>query len=487
MVRFFPWPSIPGARGAILPLALAGSLAGGEAQAADPPRLRQGQFSIDLFQGPLLAPISVTGIAGAYAAYAEGISGFVANAASPGVREPFSVSNFEIDGSGSISIPISLFENNDFDNSGSLDFDYSNFLYGTFGGIIQYGRFGTGFNAELQRYTLTSAQAQTTNVTIGKYHLLGAFRLFGDQLVIGGGARFATLGIDAPEGTFTMIGGAPELGFLIRPDWQSFRIGATVRMPVQGVPAPGFGNGLPVGLELPGHVVLPWEIEAGVAVQIGPRPLNPVWIDPEQQENEVKASFRQRVEERERRRRDELGRIVDPVARGARERELLADGALVLLRDAREEARALNALKKERRARYWNWPREHLLLTAELLVTGAVDQGVSIQTFLGQNEIHRDPTSGGAGSSGASVSFSPRFGVETEPVPDLVHTRFGTYYEPSRFGDRVGRQHFTFGADLKLFHTTYWGLVPEVIYKIQATADMSPRYQSVSLGAGVWH
>ena len=63
---------------------------------------------------------------GAYAGYAEGLSGFVANAASPAVREPFSVSTFEIDGSGSISIPISLFENSDFDNSGSLDFDYSN-------------------------------------------------------------------------------------------------------------------------------------------------------------------------------------------------------------------------------------------------------------------------------------------------------------------------------------------------------------------------
>jgi hypothetical protein len=284
-----------------------------------------------------------------------------------------------------------------------------------------------------------------------------------------------------------MIGGAPELGFLIRPDWQSFRIGATVRMPVQGVPAPGFGNGLPVGIALPKHVVMPWEIEAGVAVQIGPRPLNPAWIDPDRQEAEVMASFRERAAERGRRRRDELARVVDPVARGARERELLQDETLAQLRDVREEQRALGSLKRERRARYWNWPREHLLLTAELLVTGAVDDGVSIQTFLGQNELHHDPSSGGAGSSGATVSFSPRFGVETEPIPDLVHTRFGTYYEPSRFGDRVGRQHFTFGADLKLFHTTYWGLVPEVIYKIQATADMSPRYQSVSLGAGVWH
>jgi hypothetical protein len=487
MVRFFPWPSITGVRGAILPLAFVIAIAPGAARADEPSRLQPGRFAIDLFQGPLLAPISVTGIAGAYAAYAEGISGFVANAASPGVREPFSVSDFEIDGSGSISIPISLFENNDFDNSGSLDYDYSNFLYGTFGGILQYGPFGAGFNAELQRYSLTDAQSKKTNVLIGKYHLLGAFRLFGDQLVLGGGARFATLGIDAPEGTFTMVGAAPELGFLIRPDWQSFRIGGTVRLPVEGVPAPGLGNGLPVGFPLPGHVVLPWEVEVGFAVQIGPRPLNPVWIDPDQQEREVQASFRRRASERTRRRRDELAKIADPVARGVREREQGAEAALALEREGREERRALGVLKQERRARYWNWPREHLLLTAELLVTGAVENGVSIQAFLGQNQPKSDPGSQAAGSSGASVSFSPRFGVETEPIPDLVHTRFGTYYEPSRFGDRVGRQHFTFGADLKLFRTTWFGLVPEVIYKIQATADMAPRYQSVSLGAGVWH
>jgi hypothetical protein len=487
MVRFFPWPSITRVRGAILPLALATALAPGVARADAPSRLPPGRFAIDLFQGPLLAPISVTGIAGAYAAYAEGISGFVANAASPGVREPFSVNDFEIDGSGSISIPISLFENNDFDNSGSLDYDYSNFLYGTFGGIVQYGPFGAGFNAELQRYSLTDAQGKTTNVLIGKHHLLGALRVFGDQLVLGGGARFATLGIDAPEGTFTMVGAAPELGFLIRPDWQSFRVGGTLRLPVEGAPAPGLGNGLPVGLPLPSHAVLPWEIEVGLAVQIGPRPLNPAWIDPDQQERDVQTSFRQRAEERGRRRRDELERIADPVARGVREREQGAEAALALARDAREERRALGALKQERRARYWNWPREHLLLTGELLVTGAVERGVSIQTFLAQHEAKGDPGAHDAGSSGAQVSFSPRFGVETEPIPDRVHTRFGTYYEPSRVADRVGRQHFTFGADLKLFHTTWFGLVPEVIYKIQATADMAPRYQSVSLGAGVWH
>jgi hypothetical protein len=478
MGGFFRWGSI----GAVALLLLGPSAAW--AQGLRP--LQPGRFTLDLFQGPLLAPIGITGMAGAYAGYAEGIQGMVANAAAPAVREPTSFSNFEFDGSGSISIPISLFSNSDFDNSGSIDFDYSNFLYGTLGGVLQYGPTGAGFTVELQRYTLTDNRDETTNVLVGKAHVLGGFRLFGDQLTVGGGARFLTMGIDAPRGTFTMIGAAPEFGFLIRPDWQSFRIGATMRLPVHGNAVPVLNNGGPTGLILPGQVVQPWELEAGFAVQIGPRPLNPEWQDPTRQEAEVVAAYEQRKKDRAARNAAELGKIRSPGERAKRSAELAREEAIAVTRDFRDQWRALGALKAERRARYWNWPREHLLLTAELLVTGAVGDGVSIQRFLGQNQANSDPTLPVVGSSGAAVNFSPRFGVETEPVPDLVHTKFGTYYEPSRFGG-VGRQHFTFGADLKLFKTTWFGLVPEVIYKIQASADLAPRYQSLSLGAGVWH
>jgi hypothetical protein len=117
-----------------------------------------------------------------------------------------------------------------------------------------------------------------------------------------------------------------------------------------------------------------------------------------------------------------------------------------------------------------------------------VSNGVCLQGFLGQNqpdEIQLGTTN--VGSSGASVNYSPRAGVETEPIPDRLHTRAGTYYEPSRLGHGVGRQHFTFGADVKVLTTTWFGLVPKVTYKAQTYADLSPRYQSVSVGIGVWH
>lgn len=464
---------------------------------ADPqPALKDNHFALDIFQGPILAPIDVTAIAGAYSAYAEGIAGMVANAAAPAVRESGSVRAFDLDGAVSLSIPLNFFPNgNDFDNDGLTDYKYSNFIYATLGGILRYGPLGVGVNAEIQRYTLTDAEGQTTNVTVGKYHLLGATRLFGDQLVIGAGARFASLFLEAGS-TLGMYGVAPEFGVLIRPDWQSFRLGATFRFAVDGGSLLGAATTGSDGvrrardLVLPEHVVLPWELELGAAVQVGPRPLNPEWLDPAEQEAELAASFAERRKRRRARIDEELATIADVTERAQRKKELEQQETQRAARDTTEEAKARRALEPGRRARAQNWPREHLLLTMELLVTGAVDAGVSIQGFLGQSSLidRRGPL---VGSSGARVNFSPRLGVEGEPVPGLVHTRFGSYYEPYRYiadgSTGVGRQHFTFGADLKLFKTTWFGLMPEVTYKLAASADLAPRYQSFSLGAGVWN
>jgi hypothetical protein len=480
----FPWG--PAAAASLLVALLAPPAA---AQAR-----RDNHYGVDVFQGPVLAPSDVIGIAGAYAGYAEGIAGMVANAAAPGVREPTCFSYFNWDLSASISIPFNLFgPRDDFDNSGAAGRDYTDFIYGTVGGLIQYGPFGVGFNAEVQRYALKPASGPATAVTLGKYHALAGYRLLGDQLIFGAGARIATLSMvpgDA-ETSLTMIGAGPEIGVLVRPDWQSFRLGATVRLPVHGgrligaVRERADGVHTSGGLVLPDDVVLPWEVELGGAVQVGPRPINPAFIDPHAQEAALHASFAQRRRARELAQARELATIGDPADRALRKLSLEADEvALRILEDA-DEKRITGALEADRRARYGNWPREHLLLTLELLITGAVTDGVSLQRFLGQNQAPAEPWV--VGSSGGSVSFSPRFGVETEPLPGRMHTRAGSYYEPSRQQGRVGRQHFTFGLDVRLFTTTWFGLTPPVTYKAQACADLSPRYQSASLGVGVWH
>jgi hypothetical protein len=470
---------------------MAALLAGAPAGAASP--LAGKHYSIDVFQGPILAPSDVIGIAGAYAGVAEGIAGMGVNAAAPAVREAYNVGEFNWDFSPSVSFPFNVFgTRDDFDNTGSAGHDYTDFIYGTAGALIQYGPVGLGLDAEIQSYSLagTGAQGVSTSVTLGRYHALVAYQLLGGQLMFGGGARITTLSI-APhdhETNLTMIGAAPELGFLIRPDWQSFRIGGTIRFPVHGGRLLGGSASSAGGLSLPDDVVLPLEVELGAALQIGPRPLNPRWIDPRAQEEALHRSFEARRKAREAAQRAELAVLPDPAARAAREAEIDAEESARVEQERRDEARIAKGLEHERRARAWNWPREHVLVTAELLVTGAVANGVGIQGFVGQNQP--DEIASGTtvvGSSGASVNLSPRFGVETEPVPGRLHARAGSYYEPSRLGHPVGRQHFTFGSDVRLFSTTWFGLVPKVTYKAQAYADVSPRYQSVSLGIGVWH
>ncbi|HVY44464.1 MAG TPA: hypothetical protein VHB21_01245, partial [Minicystis sp.] len=311
-------------RRAAAAVALAVTLAPATARAQ---KLRDNHFSIDLFQGPILAPISIMGIAGAYAPVAEGISGFGTNAASPAVREPWSYAHVDYDLSASISIPLPLFQNDDFDDSGSRDQSYSNFIYVTAGALLQFGVFGVGTSAELQRYTLSSLAGDTL-VDLGKFHALGAVRLFGDQLVLGGGARILAVQFQAPGANLTEAGVAPEVGVLVRPDWQSFRVGATFRAPVDAGAFLGAGQkgadgvARAGGLVLPDHVVEPWELELGVAVQVGPRPLNPRWIDPADQDHEVEERFAARRREREARRAEELASIADPAARAARARDL---------------------------------------------------------------------------------------------------------------------------------------------------------------------
>jgi hypothetical protein len=461
------------------------------AAAGDP--LAGKHYTIDVFQGPILAPSDVIGIAGAYAGVAEGIAGMAVNAAAPAVRDAYNVTTFSWDFSPSISFPFNIFgTRDDFDDSGTAGHAFTDFIYFTAGGLLQYGPFGLGLSAEIQSYSIASTGSKgiSTGVTLGRYHALFAYRLLGDQLMIGGGARITTLSLSPhdQETNLTMIGAAPELGFLVRPDWQSFRIGATLRFPVHGGRLLGGSATRAGGLYLPDDVVLPLEVELGAALQIGPRPLNPKWIDPELQEAALHRSFERARRERQSRHDAELAAIGDPLARAARREALAKEEAARVEQDRRDEDRIRRGLEDERRARAWNWPREHVLVTAELLVTGSVANAVGLQGFLGQNQP--DEAASGTtviGSSGASVNLSPRFGVETEPLPGRLHARAGTYYEPSRLGHPVGRQHFTFGSDVRLFSTTWFGLVSKVTYKAQAYADVSPRYQSVSLGIGVWH
>lgn len=446
--------------------------------AADP--LPSNEYTIDLFQGPLLAPLRILGLAGAYAGYAEGLAAMVSNAAAPAVRSPWSYDWVAPDASGSLSFPVKLFGNNDFDDSGDEDYDYSNFVYITGSLGLQVGPVGVGVLGELQNYSITAADGASTNVLVGKYHALTAVSVASGQVSVGAGARALTVGFDAPDVNLSIAGAAPEIGILVRPDWFPFRVGATFRFPVVGSTLDDEGHAGPDGLRragpfvLPRAVELPWEFEIGASLQLGGRPLNPSWINPREQEFLVRHRVELARREREKARG---GRPLAETDRG-REARLRAEETAYL----DEEIKAMRAARRER---WESFPRDHILFSAALVIYGAVENGVSIERFLGQDAdvVENDAP---IGSAGASVNFSPRIGIEAEPILDLLMTRLGTYYEPNRFGD-VGRQHFTFGADLKLFSTTFWDLVPKVTYCASAALDIAPRYQSASVSIGVWH
>jgi hypothetical protein len=462
-------------------------------------------FTLDLYQGPILAPGRVMAMGGAYTGYAEGIGAFTVNAAAPAVRHTHSTNRLELDIDASVSFPIVLFKNNDFDNSGDFDADYQSYIYLAAGGLIQAGNFGAGFFADLQRYSISFPPSEVaTIVTVGRYHLLAAYQVLGGQLVFGAGARALSLGVSAPGKELTselgMFGVAPEVGFLVKPTWSPFRIGATYRHSVGGLlrtddNAKTDERGVlrAGGLIVPDDVQLPWELGVGVAFQVGPRPLNPSWIDPRDHERELEETYRAKREARRKRIASRLAALPEGSERAQLRPRMERELAEADARDARALERDRARLQGERRAILRNWPRDYLLVTADLVVTGPVARGVSIERFLGQGYT-QDGGPCHAVGSGESINFSPRVGLEIEPVPKWMHVRFGSYYEPNRFryqpeacNDRIGRQHFTFGADVKTFSTTWWGLVNEVTYKIQAYGDLAPRYQSFGAGFGVWY
>jgi hypothetical protein len=444
--------------------------------------------NLDLYQGPVLAPLRVIGMGGAFAAYAEGVDAVAVNAAAAAVREPYSVTWFDYDLSFSLSFP-AAFRGTDFDNDGKVGFSYDNFVFTTLGASVQLGHVGAAVLGDFQQYDLSpkaSADDPHLTATLGRVHAVVGGSLYGGQVSIGGGARVVTLSVDvkAPGQTATtlsMNGAAPEIGLLIRPDYQPWRIGATYRAPVEGKPSgahPPPDPGLPAPpFDPPATIRLPWEIEAGFAIQVGPRPLNPRWLNPHDEEESVRREIADARRARRAVNEVELRSIRGPeqlwtraTEQSRREDEIQKDEDRRL-----DEAKA--TLLLERKARYRNWPRPRITVLGEILITGRSKNAISLESLFS----HSDK------ASGDSVSYSPRLGLEGEPVVDYVQTRIGTYIEPSRYEGLRPRQHFTFGTNVRLGAWSCFGLFGDQIWQIGGAADLAPRYQSFGLSIGAWH
>jgi hypothetical protein len=236
-------------------------------------------------------------------------------------------------------------------------------------------------------------------------------------------------------------------------------------------------------------VNLPWEVQVGAAIQLGPRPLNPQWINPRDEE----ATHRRQIAAARAARRVaqelELDAICDAEARAERARAFAVQEKFMRREENERFAETGKRLRDERRARYVNWPRERITVLVELLVSGPSADAIGLESyFAGQAALAQPvpPPTFDFRRSGQTVSYSPRLGFEGEPVANWLQTRFGTYIEPSRFGGHA-RQHFTFGFDLKLAPWSGFGLFGDQIWRIGGVADLAPRYQSFGVSIGAWH
>jgi hypothetical protein len=468
---------------------------------ADGQLIRTNAYGIDLFQGPVLASTRVIGLAGAYVAIGEGVEGDTQNPAAPAMRVPWSNSHIDYDLGFGVTFPSTL-KNSDFFNSGRrTDLPKGTtggFVFLNLAGNLQFGKWGLGATTDLQTYSLnrnTSSSAEKLDdqleatITLTQIQLARAFA--DGQLIVGVGDRIATLAVNKGNSTsqqdlFNTVGNGYEAGFVVRPNDYQFRIGGAIRSGVttrasrdsESVLYPGDPSN---ELYLPARVTVPWDLDLGLAIQLGPRPLNPVWVDPSVELERVKRFLRWRELERERRRRAELQRVEllhgDVVAAArALDEDMALEGALDDVTRARAEA----DLDAEIRRRLRELRRFHVLLLSSLVISGPAREAVGVESFLERV----------AQRSGASLSYSPRFAVETETVPNWLRLRAGSYHEPNRFPSnrQGGRVHGTLGFDAKLFPFDGFGLFHEgTTWRVSGSLDAARNYFGWSVAIGVWH
>lgn len=487
--------------------------------AQEPPAITANDYALEIFQGPLLAPGRMTGLAGATTATAQSLEGVYNNAAAPAVREATSVDRLEWEPTGGIAFP-GAYGGTDFNNRGEKGIERQiernkrlssprpstvettdRFLYLNAGLWGQIGSFGLTATADMLRYEV-AAQAEakpSLALAIVRMHVVGAYAFFRNQLCVGVGVRMAYVDINEvfkpSASVISMFGVAPQVGLIVKPEDRPWRLGLTWRGAVSA--ASDFGvadliterqtTGATIrraGTEfiVPARVEQPFEVEAGFAYQLGPRPLNPRWIDPGEHQREQQRLVREKRRARAETQQSEIAAMpnvteVDRGARAARLAEIARDEAQARAAEDAELLHAEERLHDERKARYSNWPREHVLLLASVLMTGASDQAVALEGFIDQRRE----------LVGRRVALGPRFAVESEAVPNLLKTRAGVYFEPSRFMDGTTRQHFTVGFDLRLFAWDVFGLFPDRQWRMSAFLDVAERYQNFGVGFGLWH
>lgn len=461
-------------------------------------------YSIDLYQGSVSAGNRVMGLGGAYVALAEDVDGDLQNPAAPAVRPFFSIEEFDYWLGLGLTFPARLTKI-DFFNSGSETglrgsaADEPVFITPAIN--LQWRTFGLGFTAELQSYELqngsggavTSATSPASlEAGLSTFHVQLANSFFDGQLILGAGVRYVTMTLEAApadgatQTLFDTSGSGIELGAVWRPNLQPYRLGVAFRTAIDTQPSfskslfPADtgdiivtgGNG--ATLYLPERVSLPWDVNAGAAVQLGRRPLNPFSRTIEDLAERATLTFRLRQLDRNEERQRRLALAHTPSERLAIEAELAREERV----DAERLDRARDDARRAVNESFAEVGRFYVLLSASVLVSGRVQDAVGVESFLDQ-VVNR---------SGGAVVFSPRVGAESEIWENRLKARAGAYLEPTRFATSEARLHNTFGMDLRLFRWNVFGLWPDdFMWQVGGSVDVAQRYLTWGVSVAGWY
>lgn len=479
--------------GLVTLLWLAASPRPGAAQLGpDGSAITESNYSVDLSQGPVLSATRVTGLAGAFAALAEGLEGGLSNPASVAARTAASADWWDYWVALSITYP---FDTGDFYNSGEFlnqntEAKSDSFLFLNTGGYLQLLELGVGMNIEITQITAhaNDDEDRVLRVQLVTNHVQLGYLFLDGQLAVGAGLQIlrermvADLPDDPRKKLNANVGFGAEAGVLIRPNNAHWRVGAGLFSSVKTkYRASEQVEQAALSFAVPEYAVRPWRGSLAFAYQFGKRPLNPRFTYVERRA----AGELRELDERARRTRSahaqklaQLRREVgaDAVARiAAEEREFAEENKLLEAERAAVRKLAWRSLRAGVRRL---WPRRYLLLTSEVSFNGKVANGVGLESFIAQS-VQR---------SGEHVSVTPRIAAESEVWPTHIKVRAGTYYEPTRFRTTDGRLHGTFGFDIRLFNWDVFRIWPEdYLWQISAAVDLSRDYQAFSTGIGGWY
>ncbi len=414
-------------------------------------------YSVDASQTLVLAGSRELGMGGAYAALADDVSGAPLNPAAYSSRAAYQRDWFEWSIAFGILFP-GAFRNDDFFNNGlprgtGLEIESSVFF--DFGFGLVFGDGGGGVLVRRQTYTVPQGpDAPNVTVQLDTAHVGGGYSFFDGALNFGAGVRVASLTLTIPgdDDPLALAGAGVELGATLRPHRARWRVAGTLRSPVYGQPSDPERTGFVAGFAVPARVELPWEGRVGAAYQFGPRILNRRFDPPKEVEDVIEARLRANPPD------------------GVSDEDALDDA----IDDAVDEAE--DAIDAARFEAYEALPRRYLLVSADLAITGAVDNAIGVDAFLDRQARPRgvDPT----------VAF--HLGVEGEPWRNRLKLRAGFYTEPPRNQRADLRMHSTGGFDLRLFR---WALFEHDPwdFRLTFTYDVAPQYLDLGLGVGFWH